>query len=81
MLSESEANTLSRELQDAIFYGRLGNPFVFDWIYRLLRNKYEDQMKRRGRSDPPVVEVKVSDTDALVESKPAAVREHTHGRC
>lgn len=43
-LSETDATALSRELQDAIFYRRRENPFVFDWIYRRLRNSYEEQM-------------------------------------
>ena len=43
-IDEPTANQRSRELQDAIFIRRKSNPFVFDWIYRLLRRKYEDQM-------------------------------------
>ena len=43
-VSEVEVNRLSRELQDAIFYRRRENPFVFDWIYRRLRKRYEEQM-------------------------------------
>ena len=43
-LNQTDAAIRSRELQDAIFQCRREKPFVFDWIYRRLRNKYEDQM-------------------------------------
>jgi hypothetical protein len=43
-LTEGEASSLSRQLQDAILVRRRENPFVFDWIYRLLRKQYEEQM-------------------------------------
>lgn len=33
-----------RALQDEIYEGRKRNPPIFDWIFRRLRNKYEDQM-------------------------------------
>ncbi|MBI4809641.1 MAG: hypothetical protein HY799_11925 [Nitrosomonadales bacterium] len=36
--------TKSRFLQDEIFENRRKSPFVFDWIFRRLRNAYEDQM-------------------------------------
>lgn len=34
----------SRFLQDEIFENRRKSPFVFDWIFRRVRNSYEDQM-------------------------------------
>ncbi len=41
---EPEATSRSRELQDAIFLRRRANPFVFDWLYRLVRRDNEEQM-------------------------------------
>ena len=44
LVDDAKATALSRELQDAILQRRRENPFVFDWIYRRLRNSYEEQM-------------------------------------
>ena len=41
---EPEATSRSRDLQDAILRHRRANPFVFDWVYRRLRQDYEEQM-------------------------------------
>jgi hypothetical protein len=43
-VAEPEASRRSRELQDAILVRRRGNAPVFDWVYRRLRTKQEDQM-------------------------------------
>ena len=43
-LDQAHTTVRSRELQDAILYRRRESPFVFDWAYRRLRNKFEDQM-------------------------------------
>jgi hypothetical protein len=43
-VTATEATALSRELQDAIFYRRKESSFVFDWVYRRLRDSYEEQM-------------------------------------
>jgi hypothetical protein len=43
-VSEPEVLRRSRELQDAILVRRRGNAPVFDWVYRRLRSKQEDQM-------------------------------------
>jgi hypothetical protein len=42
--SAPDLATKSRFLQDEIFENRRKSPFVFDWIFRRLRNAYEDQM-------------------------------------
>ena len=41
---EPEATSRSRNLQDAILRHRRANPFVFDWVYRRLRQDYEEEM-------------------------------------
>ncbi len=43
-VTEPEATRRSRELQNAILLRRRANPFVFEWIYRLLRRGYQEQM-------------------------------------
>lgn len=43
-VSEAEIELSARPLQDAILVGRCGRATVFDWVYRRLRNKQEDQM-------------------------------------
>ena len=46
-LANASAAKLKKEcrtLQDEIFEGRKRNPPVFDWIFRRLRNRFEDQM-------------------------------------
>ena len=43
-VDESEVSKRSRELQDAILIRRRESVPVFDWIYRLLRSKHEEQM-------------------------------------
>lgn len=43
-VAEPEVSRRSRELQDAILVRRRGNAPVFDWVYRRLRRKQEDQM-------------------------------------
>lgn len=43
-VAEPEVSRRSRELQDAILVRRRGNAPVFDWVYRRLRSKQEDQM-------------------------------------
>jgi len=43
-VAELEVSRRSRELQDAILVRRRGNAPVFDWVYRRLRSKQEDQM-------------------------------------
>lgn len=43
-LDENIMLTRSRALQDEIFDGRKRNPPIFDWIFRRLRNNYENQM-------------------------------------
>lgn len=43
-VAEPEVSRRSRELQDAILVRRRGNASVFDWVYRRLRSKQEDQM-------------------------------------
>ena len=59
-LPQSAATRRSRELQDGILIHRRTNPLVFDWIYRLRRREYEEQMEVgaedmvaeiKGRSD------------------------------
>lgn len=43
-LSGAEANDLTRDaraLQDAIYRNRAGNPLVVDWLYNLLRRRFE----------------------------------------
>ena len=43
---EHENVTLrARELQDAIFNHRASSPLIFDWIYRLLRRRFEEDMR------------------------------------
>lgn len=42
--TEPDLATKSRFLQDEIFENRRKSPFVFDLIFRRLRNSYEDQM-------------------------------------
>ena len=43
-VAESELSKRSRELQDAILIRRQESAPVFDWIYKLLRSKHEEQM-------------------------------------
>lgn len=46
-LTGASASKLKREcraLQDEIYEGRKRNSPIFDWIFRLVRNRYEDQM-------------------------------------
>jgi hypothetical protein len=43
-VSEAEIESSARPLQDAILVGRRERATVFDWIYRRLRKKQEDQM-------------------------------------
>ncbi len=43
-VDESEVSKRSRELQDAILIRRQESAPVFDWIYKLLRSKHEEQM-------------------------------------
>jgi hypothetical protein len=43
-VDESEVSKRSRELQDAILVRRQESAPVFDWIYKLLRSKHEEQM-------------------------------------
>jgi len=43
-LAEPEVSRRSRELQDAILVRRQQGPPVFDWVYRCLRRKQEEQM-------------------------------------
>ena len=43
-ISEAEIESSARPLQDAILVGRRERATVFDWIYRRLRKKQEDQM-------------------------------------
>jgi len=43
-MDESEVSKRSRELQDAILIRRQESAPVFDWIYKLLRSKHEEQM-------------------------------------
>ena len=45
---ESELNLKSNELQTAILIGRRERPVVFDWAYRLLRRKQEEQMNENA---------------------------------
>ena len=40
----SDSAIKSRFLQDEIFENRRKSPFVFDWVFRRVRNSYEDQM-------------------------------------
>lgn len=41
---EDEVTNLSRRLQDEIFENRSRSPFVFDFIFKRIRNSYEVQM-------------------------------------
>ena len=43
-ISEAEIESKARPLQDAILVGRRERATVFDWIYRRLRKKQEEQM-------------------------------------
>ena len=43
-VSEAEIESSARPLQDAILVSRRERATVFDWIYRRLREKQEDQM-------------------------------------
>ena len=43
-VDESEVSRRSRELQDAILIRRQQSAPVFDWIYKRLRSKHEEQM-------------------------------------
>lgn len=43
-ISDEELARESRELQDGIFERRCRGPLIFNWIYRLLRKEYEEQM-------------------------------------
>lgn len=36
----------ARNLQDEIYERRRNNPLIFDWIYKRLRSKYEEQMNK-----------------------------------
>jgi len=43
-VAEPEVSRRSRELQDAILVRRRESAPVFDWVYRRLRRKHEEQM-------------------------------------
>jgi hypothetical protein len=43
-VADTEASRRSRELQDAILVRRRESAPVFDWVYRCLRRKHEEQM-------------------------------------
>lgn len=43
-MNERQATETSRRVQDLLFIRRYESPFVVDWVYRLLREQYEDEM-------------------------------------
>jgi SMODS-associating 4TM effector domain len=43
-VAEPEVSTRSRQLQDSILVLRRESALVFDWVYRCLRGKHEEQM-------------------------------------
>jgi hypothetical protein len=45
-IQEDRVTQQSRELQDEIYNHRCRNPLIFDWIYKLLWNRQEEQMNR-----------------------------------
>ena len=45
-LSVGEAETESRKIQDHIYNHRCQAPLIFDWVYKLLRNKNEKLMNK-----------------------------------
>lgn len=45
-LSDTQLEVESRNLQNEIYENRSNNPLIFDWIYKILRNKQEGQMNK-----------------------------------
>jgi hypothetical protein len=43
--TDDELNHWSRQIQDALYDARGKNPFIFNWVYKLLRSKQEESMK------------------------------------
>jgi hypothetical membrane protein len=42
---DDELNHWGRQIQDALYDSRGRNPFIFNWVYRLLRSGQEESMK------------------------------------
>ena len=42
--SQAECAAQSRQFQNAIFERRSVSPVIFDWVYKIQRNRLEDQM-------------------------------------
>ena len=58
-LSDTQLEVESRNLQNEIYENRSNNPLIFDWIYKILRNKQEVQMNKSA--EMLLKEVKESD--------------------
>lgn len=53
-----------RELQDAIFQLRSGSPLIFDWVYKLLRPRLDQDMK--AGTDAWVEQLKVTAKEGIL---------------
>ena len=47
-LDDAEAFNQSVLVQDALFDSRSRSPFVFNWVYALLRQRYQEQMEHKA---------------------------------
>ena len=58
-LSDTQLEVESRNLQNEIYENRSNNPLIFDRIYKILKNKQEEQMNKSA--EMLLKEVKESD--------------------
>ncbi len=49
ILDRAHLDIKSRQIQDSIFDGRIGNPLIFDWINRLVRPAQQVSMNAKAR--------------------------------